>query len=98
MSEHEGKYRDERLRGDHAKRLLEDGLFQETFAKVESSIVTEWRATSGNDAMNRERLWLMLKLLEKLKGHISQVATTGDLAMTALAEIDRAKAQRKKHG
>lgn len=91
MSEHEGKYRDEQRRGAEAKHLLEHGLLQEAFAKVESSIMAEWRASPGNDAPNRERLWLMLKLLEKLKGHIAQVAQTGDLAATALAEIDKRK-------
>ncbi len=91
MSEYEGKFRDERLRGEHARRLLEDGLLQEAFAKVDASIIGKWRNEETIGPENRERLWMMLGLLARVKAHIAEVAKTGELAAQSLAEIEARK-------
>lgn len=73
--------------GEQARRLLEDPLLQEAFATVGSALRNAWAATADDATDERERLWLMLKLLGRVRTHLSQVLETGKLADTQLAEI-----------
>lgn len=85
----EAKYRHDADRGEHAKRLLEDSLLTEAFDKVDEAIVRDWREVA--DPEQRERLWLMLHLLGKVKGHLITVIDGGTLARDKLAEIEKRK-------
>jgi hypothetical protein len=75
----------ESRRGEQAKRLLDDPLLQEAFATIDSSLRDAWSATTADATDERERLWLMLKLLERVRTHLSQVLETGKLADRQLA-------------
>lgn len=70
----------ESRRGEQAKRLLDDPLLQEAFATVEASLRDAWTATADEAAAERERLWLMLKLLGRVWAHLTSVLETGRLA------------------
>lgn len=70
----------ESRRGEQAKRLLDDPLLQEAFATVETGLRDAWSATSDEAAAERERLWLMLKLLGRVRAHVTAVLETGRLA------------------
>jgi hypothetical protein len=74
-------------RGEQARRLLEDPLLSEAFVALEASLRDSWVATQPDQVAERERLWLMLKLLERLKGHLSEVIETGRLGERALANL-----------
>ena len=88
----EGRARDALARADRAKRLLEDELFIEAFDAVDSALRQGWAATRGDQSEDRERLWLMLKLLERVRGHVSAVVHGGKLAGVRLAEIEKRRA------
>jgi hypothetical protein len=70
----------ESRRGEQAKRLLEDPLLQEAFTAVDRALRDTWSATGDDATDERERLWLMLKLLERVRTYLSQVLETGKLA------------------
>lgn len=70
----------ESRRGEQARRLLEEPLLQEAFATVESSLRDAWTATSDEAAAERERLWLMLKLLGRVRAHLTDAMETGKLS------------------
>lgn len=70
----------ESRRGEQAKRLLDDPLLQEAFATVGAALRDAWSATSDDATEERERQWLMLKLLERVRAELSQVLETGKLA------------------
>jgi hypothetical protein len=74
-------------RGEQARRLLEDPLLQEAFAAVDGALREGWVATAGDATDERERLWLMLKLLGRVRAHMIEVLQTGKLADGQLAEI-----------
>jgi hypothetical protein len=63
-----------------AKNLLENPLFIEAFGVVEEELLTLWKTTGSIDIDQREAFWLALRLLERLKGHISSVVETGVMA------------------
>jgi hypothetical protein len=67
-------------RGREARRLMGEPLLVEAFAAVEAALKEAWLATGDAQERERERLWLMLKLLQRLRGHLSEAAETGRLA------------------
>jgi hypothetical protein len=77
----------ESRRGEQARRLLEDPLLQEAFAAVDRALREAWVATPDEAADERERLWLMLKLLGRVRAHMIDVLQTGKLADGQLAEV-----------
>ncbi len=68
------------IRGQHAKRLLEDDLLIECFDRVEKDIFDEWRTTGVNDYDERTDLFLTLKCLERLKARLRAILDDGNLA------------------
>lgn len=70
----------ERLRGEQARSLLADPLLEEAFATIEANLRDTWAATADDAVAERERLWLMLKLLGRLRGHLTEIVETGRLA------------------
>lgn len=72
-------------RGQRARRLLADPLLQESFAAVERAIRDAWAATADDQERARERLWLMQRLLGRLKAELESVVETGRLADLELA-------------
>ncbi len=82
----------ESRRGEQARRLLEDPLLQEAFAAVDVALRNAWVATTDDATTERERLWIMLKLLGRLRSHLSEVLETGKLADRQLAETTISRA------
>jgi hypothetical protein len=78
---------EERRRGEQARRLLDDPLLKEAFQNVETALREAWAATADDATAERERLWLMLKLLGRVRGDLKEVLETGRLAERQLAAI-----------
>ena len=70
----------ERDRGERAARLLADPLLAEAFDVIEAGLLSAWAATTDNQERERERLWLMVKLLGRVKGHLVEAMETGKVA------------------
>ena len=77
----------ESRRGEQARRLLEDPLLQEAFTTVEATLHVTWSTTTDDATDERERLWLMLKLLRRVRANVIEVLQTGKLADGQLAEV-----------
>lgn len=78
----------ELLAGRDAQYLLEHPTFVEALTKIRAEITDQWSASPARDTDGRERLWVMLKLLDRLEGHIKTVAETGKLAAKQIADIE----------
>ena len=78
-------------RGLRAQAILEDKLVQEAFAALERDCVAEWRRAPARDVEGRERLWLMLKLAERLRAHFESLVQDGKLAGERIAQLERAR-------
>ena len=78
----------ESARGEQARRLLADPLLVEAFETVEAGLRAAWAATAEPQDRERERLWLMVKLLGRLKGHLTCALETGKLADRQLAALE----------
>lgn len=78
----------EQRRGAQARRLLEEPLLVEAFATVETGLRQQWEASDDGEAGLRERLWLMLKLLRRVRALLIEVMETGHLAEAQLAAVE----------
>ena len=70
--------------GDRAKEVLENEAFTAAFADIEQEILEQWKQSPARDPEGREKLWLMLSLLSKLKTTLESSLATGKLAMLDL--------------
>ena len=63
-----------------AKRLLDDPLFIESFDVLEKELMALWETTGAQDVDQRESFWLALRLLVRIKAHITSIVETGHMA------------------
>ena len=69
-----------RSREEHAKSLLNDPLYNESFDQLAESIYNTWANSSVQDVDSREQCWLSLRLLERLRLHLTSIVETGEMA------------------
>jgi hypothetical protein len=71
---------DKEQRESRAKSLLSDELFNEAFTMLEQDIKDTWYRTSLGDTEAREQAWLSLRLLERIRLHLTSIIESGDMA------------------
>ena len=71
---------DKEQREAKAKSLLSDELFNEAFDTLSKDIMDAWDHTGIHDTEARENLWLSLRLLERIRLHLTSIVDTGDMA------------------
>ena len=68
------------FREAHAKRLLEDELFTEAFDVLRKELMNRWEASGSAEVEARESIWLAMRLLDKIHGHITSIVETGRMS------------------
>lgn len=84
--------------GARAKEVLDNEAFAQAFADIEGEYTEAWKKSPVRDAEAREKLYLTIKLLHKLKTTLEASLTDGKLAKVDLEHLqekqsllDRAK-------
>lgn len=72
-------------RGVDARKLMEHPLLVEALATIEQDIQAKWRDSPARDVEGREQLWTQLKLINRLRAEIFQIAEHGKVAEASLA-------------
>ena len=75
-------------RGNKAKVILTDPLFQESFEQLRELYLTAWEKTTMKDSEGRERLWMMIANLGDVKAHLTTVLETGKMSSKQLDDIE----------
>ena len=70
--------------GDRALEILDNEAFIAAFVDIEQEILKQWKDSPARDLEGREKLWLMLSLLSKVKTTLETSITTGKLAKLEL--------------
>jgi hypothetical protein len=70
--------------GDRAREVLENEAFVQAFADIEQELTDTWKTSPARDESGREKIWLMLSLLGKLKSTFQTSLETGTLAKLEL--------------
>ena len=63
-----------------AKNLLQNELFNEAFEVLRKELLGQWEQSGSQNTDQRETIWLAIRLLEKIKGHITSIVETGHMA------------------
>jgi hypothetical protein len=71
-------------RGFRAKEILESEVYIETFDLVKKELMSAWENSPARDTEGREKLYLMLGILNKLQSVLSTTMDTGKLAQADL--------------
>ena len=64
----------------NTKRLLTDPLLVEAFTELEQNLKNTWEFSSVGDIEAREQVWLSLRLLERVRLHLTSIVETGEMA------------------
>jgi len=81
-----------------AQNLLDNELLSEAFAALEESYASAWRSTSIEDVSGREKLFLAINIVGKVRDHLNAVVANGRLAQAELEELSRVAERRKRFG
>lgn len=90
----DGKLLEAQSRALRAKQLMDDELLTEAFKSLEDSYVAAWRTSKVGDELAREKLFLAINVVGKVRDHILHIVEDGKLAAAELRELADA-AERK---
>lgn len=82
-------------RGARAQALLRSELLTEAFTTLEQAYIAKWRTTTVDDVGAREKLFLAVNIVGKVRDHLTSVVEDGKLAEAELRQITEAAERQK---
>jgi hypothetical protein len=81
-----------------AQELLDNELLTEAFNGLEANYTAAWRATTVDDVGAREKLFLAINIVGKVRDHLTAIVANGKLAQAELKELAQTAERRKRFG
>ena len=66
-------------REEKAQNLLNNELFNEAFDVIKQDLMNRWSASGSRELEARESIWLAMRLLDRIYGHIKSIVETGHM-------------------
>ena len=66
-------------REQKANNLLNNPLFNEAFEVLRKDLMNRWESSGSTELEARESIWLAMRLLDRLHGHIKSIVETGHM-------------------
>ena len=66
-------------REGRAKALLDDPVLKEAFDILKEDLMNRWSHSGSTDLEARESIWLAMRLLDRIHGHIRSIVDTGHM-------------------
>jgi hypothetical protein len=85
-------------RATRAQKLVDDELLVEAFTTLEEAYIAAWRATTIEDVSGREKLFLAINIVGKVRSHLNTVVTDGKLAAAELKQLAETAERKKRFG
>jgi hypothetical protein len=63
-----------------AQSLINDPLLNESFDVLKEDLMNRWNHSGSTDLQARESIWLAMRLLDRIHGHINSIVETGHMA------------------
>ena len=63
-----------------AQSLINDPLLNEAFDVLKEDLMNRWNHSGSTDLQARESIWLAMRLLDRIHGHINSIVVTGHMA------------------
>ena len=67
-------------RESRAQTLIDDELLKEAFDVLRKDLMNRWQQSGSTDLEARESIWLAMRLLDRIHGHINSIVETGHMA------------------
>ena len=62
-----------------ANSLINDPLLNEAFDVLKEDLMNRWNHSGSTDLEARESIWLAMRLLDRIHGHIQSIVDTGHM-------------------
>jgi len=85
-------------RAARAQDLIDNELLAESFKTLEDAYIAAWRQSPIEDTAAREKLFLAVNVIGKVRDNLIAVLSNGKLAMAEIQQIAEAAERRKKFG
>jgi hypothetical protein len=85
-------------RASQAQRLLDDPMLLESFKGLEEAYTAAWRATTIDDVSGREKLFLAINVVGKVRDHLTAIVSNGKLAAKELKDLADTAERKKRFG
>ena len=86
------------IKAVRAQELLDSELLIEAFAALEENYTAAWRATTIDDVGAREKLFLAINIVGKVRDHLGAIIANGKLAQAELKALAQTAERRKRFG
>lgn len=83
-------------RGLRAAALLENKLLQGAFEALDLEYLTAWKTSQARDVEGREKLFLAIHVLGRVKAHLETMVRDGHIAKATINELGRTPAAHRK--
>lgn len=93
----QAKRRHELARADLARAVLDNALFKDAFEAIEAELMTRWKTDASLNQDGRERVFLMVTLLNQVRQVLTSHVQTGEMAKIQLQQ-ERNRRDRMKDG
>jgi hypothetical protein len=94
----ESKLNQAAARAGRVQDLLDNELLAESFKRLEENYTAAWRATGIDDFGAREKLFLAINIVGKVRDHLAAIVANGKLAQAELKELAQTAERRKRFG
>jgi hypothetical protein len=74
-------------RAEQARGLLDNAVLADAFATLERSYLEAWRASHVDDTAAREKLFLAVNIVGKVRDQLARVVADGALAQRELKQL-----------
>jgi hypothetical protein len=81
-----------------AQELLDNELLIEAFHGLEENYTAAWRDSTIDDVGAREKLFLAINIVGKVRDHLNAIVANGKLAQAELKELAQTAERRRRFG
>jgi len=85
-------------KAQRAQELLDNELLIEAFAMLEENYTSAWRVTTIDDVAGREKLFLAINIVAKVRNHLSATVSNGKLAQAELRDLVQVAERKRRFG
>ena len=77
---------DREIRANEAAALLANPVLTAVFDEIEAECIATWVATGFQGQADRERVWTMMKAVQKIRGSLGALVADGKIVARQLAQ------------
>ena len=94
----EFKLRQDAEKAVRARQLIDNDLLQSAFTGLEEAYTAAWRTTAIDEIAAREKLFLAINIVGKVRQHLAVIVTNGKLAAKELQQLTDTAERKKRYG